>query len=243
MKRGCTVSLALAALLMLTACGGEQPAEVHGRAAAPPVNEENMETVVILGASYAAGWHPEPVGDVRFVNKGVGGEQSHEMLARFEEDVLQLKPRAVILWGYINDIHRSGSQGMEETKARARRSFEEMVGLARANGIEPILATEVTLRGKNNFEDRVATAIGRLLGKQSYQDRVNGHVLELNGWLRQYAENNRLLLLDLQPVLSDKNDRRRKEYAQEDGSHITAAGYDALNYHFAEILERHFRGE
>lgn len=235
--------LALAAIVILAACGGEIPPEVHETAAAPPVNEENMETVVILGASYAAGWHPGAAGGVRFVNKGVGGEQSHEMLARFEEDVIQIQPRAVILWGYINDIHRSGAEGMEETKARARRSFEEMVELARANGIEPILATEVTLRGKNNFKDRVATVIGGLLGKQSYQDRVNGHVLELNGWLREYAAGNGLLLLDLQPVLSDKNDRRRKEYAQQDGSHITAAGYEALTSHFAEILERHFRGE
>jgi lysophospholipase L1-like esterase len=229
--------------MLLAACGGDEPAQVHDTAAPPPVNEEDMETVVILGASYAAGWHPEAAGGVRFVNKGVGGEQSHEMLARFEEDVLQLRPRAVILWGYINDIHRSGSEGIEETKARARRSFEEMVGLAHANGIEPILATEVTLRGKNNLKDRLATVVGGLLGKQSYQDRVNGHVLELNGWLREYAAANGLLLLDLQPVLSDKNDRRRKEFAQEDGSHITATGYEALNSHFAEILERHFRSE
>jgi lysophospholipase L1-like esterase len=243
MKRRLSMLCTLAAILLAAACGGEKPSEVHERTAAPPANEGNMETVVILGASYAAGWHPGATDEVRFVNSGVGGEQSHEMLARFDEDVLQLQPRAVILWGYINDIHRSGSEGMEETKARARRSFEEMVELARANGIEPVLATEVTLRGKNNFKDRFATVIGRLLGKQSYQDRVNGHVLELNGWLRDYAGKNGLLLLDLQPVLSDKNDRRLKEYAQEDGSHITAAGYEALTAHFEEILERHFSSE
>ena len=82
MKHGCALPLALAALLMLGACGGEQPAEVRRRAAAPPVNEENMETVVILGASYAAGWHPDPAGDVRFVNKGVGLDVKKRLGAR-----------------------------------------------------------------------------------------------------------------------------------------------------------------
>lgn len=243
MKRPPSMLCALASFVLLAACGGEKPSEVHEAAAAPPVNEENMETVVILGASYAAGWHPGATGDVRFINKGVPGEQSYEMLARFEEDVIQLQPRAVILWGYINDIHRSESGAMEQTKARVRQSFEDMVEMARANGIEPILATEVTMRGENSWKERVAAIVGRLLGKQSYQDKINGHVLELNGWLREYADRNGLLLLDLQPVLSDKNDRRLKEYAKDDGSHITAAGYEALTSNFKAVLERHFRSE
>jgi lysophospholipase L1-like esterase len=243
MKRRPPILCTLAAIALLAACGGERPPEVHETATAPPVNEENMETVVILGASYAAGWHPRATAEVRFINKGVAGEQSHEMLARFKDDVIQLQPRAVILWGYINDIHRSGSEGMEATKERARRSFERMVELSRANGIEPILATEVTMRSESGLKEFVAGIIGGLLGKQSYQDKVNGHVLELNDWLRDYADRNGLLLLDLQPVLSDKKNRRLREYAKEDGSHITSAGYEALNAHFEELLERHFRSE
>jgi lysophospholipase L1-like esterase len=220
----------------------EPPDDVRAnRSEGITMSDGPREIVVILGASYAKGWNPGPAAGVEYVNKGVSGEQSHEMLARFDEDVVALKPRAVILWGYINDIHRGDRNRVEQIKERAKQSFERMVELARANGIEPILATEATLRGKDSWTERLAEFLGGLLGKNSYQDYVNEHVRELNVWLRGYAEQNGVFLLDLEPVLSDESGRRRPEYAREDGSHISAAGYDALTSHLAARLHRHFR--
>lgn len=207
------------------------------------MNERCERPIVILGASYARGWNPGTLGGHEWINKGVDGEQSYEMRARFAGDVLALEPRAVIIWGYINDIHRSKRNDIERTKERVERSFSEMVELARANGIEPIVATEVTIRGGDAWSELIAAMIGRLLGKESYQDWVNSQVCELNDWLRRYAERNGIFLLDLQPVLSDRSGRRRKEYATEDGSHITPAGYEALTSHFGKILEAHLGRE
>jgi lysophospholipase L1-like esterase len=207
------------------------------------MNERRDGTTVILGASYAKGWNPGTLGGHACINKGVDGEQSHEVRARFERDVLALEPRSVIIWGYINDIHRSERARIEQTKERVRQSFIEMVELARANGIEPIVATEVTIRTRDSWKELLAAMIGRLLGKESYQDYINSHVLELNGWLRQYAADNGILVLDLQSILSDESGRRGREYATEDGSHITPAGYEALTSHFRVILEAHLRRE
>ena len=60
--------------------------------------EAGMRTIVVIGASYAGGWKPDrAIAGSRMVNKGVDGQQSFEMLARFETDVLALKPDGVIL--------------------------------------------------------------------------------------------------------------------------------------------------
>ena len=45
------------------------------------------------------------------INRGVNGEQSFEMLKRFDSDVVATKPRAVILWGFINDVFRVAPGG------------------------------------------------------------------------------------------------------------------------------------
>jgi len=203
------------------------------------LSHATANVIVLLGASYARGWGLDSSDGLQVVNRGVDGEESWQMLARFDDDVTALQPRAVILWGYINDIHRSEPGKLEQTKDRARESFEEMVALARRNGIEPILATEVTIRGRDSWSESLAGFFAGLMGKESYQDQVNGHVRELNRWLRGYAEQEGLLLLDLEPVLSDESGTRKKEFAKEDGSHIPQAGYDALTAAFADLLTRH----
>jgi hypothetical protein len=65
------------------------------------------DRIVLLGASYVRGWNLQDIAGCRVINKGVNGEQSFEMLSRFEQDVIAVCPRAVIIWGYINDIFRS----------------------------------------------------------------------------------------------------------------------------------------
>src|SRR5690606_11861352 len=72
--------------------------------------------LVILGASYAAGWTLRDVGGTPVINAGIAGEQSHEMLQRFSRDVAAVSPRAVVLWGFINDIYRADD--IEQSLAR-----------------------------------------------------------------------------------------------------------------------------
>jgi lysophospholipase L1-like esterase len=193
--------------------------------------------VVILGASYAANWKVAELGGVPVVNAGVPGQISSEMLDRFDRDVVAARPRAVVMWGFINDIFRADD--MERSRARVRESYLEMIKRARAEGIEPILATEVTIRPAKAFVETVMSTIGWLLGKLSYQDQVNRHVMELNQWLREYARNEAILVLDLQGALADADGQRRREYATDDGSHISAEGYDALTTYARPILTRH----
>ena len=191
--------------------------------------EAGMRTIVVIGASYAGGWKPDrAIAGSRIVNKGVDGQQSFEMLARFETDVLALKPDGVIIWGFINDVFRSDRGQIDQTLKRTRESILAMVALARKAGVVPILATEVTIRGKDGWSEAAQSMIGKMLGKSSYQDYINMHVVETNRWIRDTATREGILLLDLEAVLADRDHVRRKEFAQSDGSHISKRGYEEL---------------
>lgn len=195
------------------------------------------DTIVVLGASYAANWSLPAIGGYRVINAGLPGQQSFEMLARFDRDVVAARPRAVVLWGFINDIYRA--EDMDRSVARVRESYEEMVRRARANGIEPILATEVTVRAPKKIVETVMATVGWLLGRRSYQDQVNAQVTGVNQWLRDFAQREGLLLLDLQRTIGNGDGPRRWSYAVEDGSHISEEGYRALTEYAVPALERH----
>ena len=158
------------------------------------------------------------------------------MLRRFSDDVVALNPRTVIIWGFINDIHRAPKHDIEAAMARVREGIQEMVRLARANGIEPILATEVTIRGKDDLRSTASQWVGTILKKTSYQEYVNGHVLAVNRWIRDYAAQQRIPLLDFQPLIADEKGFRKKEFATDDGTHISSAAYEKLTDHAVTVF-------
>jgi lysophospholipase L1-like esterase len=198
-------------------------------AANAPVN------LVIVGASYAADWkQPDLPGHV-VVNRGVGGEETQAVLARFDRDVLALKPGAVIIWGHINNIHRAPPGGVQAAKDRAIANTREMVSRARAQGITVMLATEVTLSEAQGFGNWVARTIGSIRGKKSYAETINGHVRDVNSALRVLAREQGLRMLDFEKALDDGG-FRSPDYTREDGSHISAAGYARLTAYTREAL-------
>lgn len=224
-----------------------QSAPASGAGTVPSTRDRNISLtiqhpdgpIVILGASYAGGWALPAVAGHPVINKGVAGQQSTEMLERFDRDVVAAAPRAVILWGYINDIFRTPRETVDAAKARALANFDTMIGRARTRGIEPIVATELTIRARDSWSETAASWLGWALGKQSYQDWINGQVLDLNERIRLLAGREGLLLLDLHPVMSDGRGHRRRGFAKDDGSHITPAGYAALTDYARPILVKH----
>ena len=184
--------------------------------------------IAIIGASYARGWTPHHP-RIEFVNRGGDGQQSWELLARFERDVLNEHPDAVVIWGFVNDIFRAPAGAVDDAVHRARASLTSMIDLAILSGVQPILATEVPIRGRSGWKEEAGLLLAPLMGKLSYQDRVNQRVREVNGWVRDIAAKRVLLLLDFYTALADRRGRRRRAYAAGDGSHISKAGYDVLS--------------
>src|SRR5262245_26069588 len=73
----------------------------------------NQPLLVITGASYASSWKTPPLPGYTVVNKGKAGEVTKQVLARFDADVLALKPSAVLIWGHINNYHRAPGGDLE----------------------------------------------------------------------------------------------------------------------------------
>jgi lysophospholipase L1-like esterase len=184
----------------------------------------NPAQIVLIGASYAKAWNPASLSGMKVINRGVGGEQTHEILARFDQDVVSARPRAVLIWGFINDIFRSNPDELKDKLDRSRSSIRSMADKARNKGITPVLATEVTLPASTGL----SAWFGKLRGKQSYQAYVNGHVIEMNHWIRLLAAEKKLVLLDFEKVLADQDGARKREYTTEDGTHLSTKAYEAL---------------
>lgn len=206
---------------------------------AKPANEEALPTketamnqpdkpIVLLGASYAASLTVETLAGIPLINKGIGGQQSFEMLARFDSDVVAAEPAMVIIWGFINDIFRSERSEMETTIEKTKSAYLEMIARAREHGIQPVLATEVTMSRRPGIKESVLAFVGRIAGKTSYQDYINSQVIAVNEWLKEIAAQQDLVLLDLQSLLADGDIMRKTEYAQDDGSHLTDAAYRVI---------------
>jgi uncharacterized SAM-binding protein YcdF (DUF218 family)/lysophospholipase L1-like esterase len=194
--------------------------------------------LVILGASYAGNWPITTVGGVAVINSGVAGQQTFQFLERFEADVIQGAPRAVLLWGFINNFFSAAN--LDEAATAIRKDYTQMIAKAKAAGIEPILATEITVRRHEGWIDLATSIAARALGKVSQEDRINGYVMATNQWLADVGRAEGLLVLDFQAALADASGRRRIQYAAEDGSHVTPQGYEALSTYVRPTLARHF---
>ncbi len=184
--------------------------------------------LVISGASYAAGWQIPELAGCQVINSGRGGVETSDMLSNFDVDVVAHNPDYVLIWGFINDIFRADTARVLEKLSMAQENIKALVQRTHSIGARPILATEITIGFPDGFVNLLVRWKNMLLGKQTYQAYVNGHVVDLNRWLVDYANEANYPLLDLKSVLTGENDIRKDKYVQHDGSHVTEAGYDAL---------------
>lgn len=169
--------------------------------------------VVFLGDSITDGWGRRQ-GSVFFpgkpyVNRGISGQTTEQMLIRFQQDVVSLHPKAVVILAGTNDI--AGNTG-PTTNAQIEENFRSMIAIAKQNQIRVVLAT--------------------LTPACAYPWRPGSHPLhriqELNTWIRQEAAQPGLVLLDYFPAMADSNSCMKPELTV-DGVHPNAAGYRVMS--------------
>lgn len=164
---------------------------------------------VFFGDSITEGWEDEKVLGDYTVNRGVSGETTTQMRARFQKDVLDEKPAQVHFLMGTNDI--AENDGIYSPK-RTKDNIEWMAKQAKAKKIRVILAS--------------------LLPAASYPWRPEvknstEKIKELNWWLREFAAKEKIEFVDYFTAMTDKDGAMRKEFA-EDGVHPNAAGYAAM---------------
>ncbi|MET0051535.1 MAG: GDSL-type esterase/lipase family protein [Candidatus Thiodiazotropha sp.] len=204
----------------------------------PLAATDHANHLVIIGASYAGEWPIEQVGCLRVENRGIGGQVSTEVEERFAEDALSLKPKAVLIWGFINDFANNSRDMEDETRETAIRNIEAMAEAAHAAGVIPVLATEVTMGAPDSLIDGAVRWINELRGKRSYQRYISDNVMAVNRWIRDYAAQKGYPVLDIEGLMTNEAGNRKEGYFTEDLSHISAQAYRDLDaYAIAELKQ------
>lgn len=192
--------------------------------------------MVIIGASYAAEWETPVLPGYSVTNKGIGGQESSDVRARFDRDVIALAPDTVMIWGHYNDVVRAKPENMAAARKKAQENYQAMVEQARAAGITPILVTELTIPIPDTIKEKFMGLVAGVLGKNDYRTQKNTEIKALNVWLRDYAKAQKIKLLDLEKALDSGNGTRAVEYTRSDNSHVSPAGYDAITKYVASQM-------
>jgi lysophospholipase L1-like esterase len=174
----------------------------------PPAAGENR--VVFFGDSITDIWKlDESFPGKPYVNRGIGGQTTSQMLVRFRQDVINLQPKAVVILAGTNDI--AGNTG-PITNENIEANYASIAELARAHGVKVIFASILPV---HNYT---------LESQDFFAQRPMERVLALNRWLKDYCVANDLIYLDYFSALVDDKGLLKRELAQ-DGLHPNKAGF------------------
>jgi lysophospholipase L1-like esterase len=166
---------------------------------------------IFMGDSITQGWsntdHDFFAGKP-WLNRGISGQTTPQMLVRFRADVIKLKPAVVVILAGINDI--AGNTG-PSTLDMIEDNLSSMVDLARANGIHVVLSSVLP-----------AYAFPWNPGLQPAEK-----VVELNVWIKDYAKTHGCIYVDYFTPMADEKHAMKGEYSF-DGVHPNLAGFKVM---------------
>jgi lysophospholipase L1-like esterase len=169
--------------------------------------------VVFFGDSITDIWHLDQYFPGKpYINRGIGGQTTPQMLVRFRQDVINLHPKVVVILAGTNDIAgNTGPMRKEDIEANLM-SFTE---LARANGIHVVFSSVLPV---HNYTEK---------SKDFFAQRPMPRILQLNDWLKSYCATNKIVYLDYFSTVVDDKGLLRKDLA-DDGLHPNDAGYKLM---------------
>ena len=186
---------------------------------APPDKKEKR--VVFLGDSITDGWHNPANGGFfpgkLYVNRGISGQTTPQMLIRFRPDVIALNPDVVVILAGTNDI--AGNTG-PMTLQSIEDNLASIAELARAHRIRVVLASLLPV------SDYEKTADGQ--PRNQTTRRPPEQINALNEWMKKYAADNKMTYLDYYSAMVDDKGFLKDELSN-DGLHPNAQGYQVMN--------------
>jgi lysophospholipase L1-like esterase len=176
-----------------------------------PVLESGENRIVFMGDSITEFWTalcPEFFVGKPYVNRGISGQTTPQMLIRFRADVIALKPTMVVLLAGANDI--AGNTG-PSTLEMILDNIISMTELAKANQIKIILCS---LLPAYDFPWKTGSFPAE-------------KILTFNAMLKKYADANAILFLDYYAAMVDERKGLKAAYA-DDGVHPNKTGYEVM---------------
>lgn len=176
-----------------------------------PKLKPTEKRVVFIGDEITVRWSEVKNGvftDPSYINRGIAGQTTPQMLVRFRQDVIKLRPKVVVILAGMNDI---ASFQEPITAAMTAENITSMVELARANGIQVVISS--------------LTPINDSQRKQSLV-RPFGKIISINNWLKEYAAASSSIFVDCYAAMAQG--RNLKIELSDDGLIPNDAGYAVM---------------
>ena len=182
----------------------------------PPAAGENR--VVFMGDSITDNWQQPRFGGFfpgkGYVDRGISGQTTPQMLLRFRPDVIDLKPKVVVILAGTNDI--AGNTG-PMTNEEIEGNLETMTELAKAHGIRVVLASVLPTSAYHTTAGGIPQTTRRPMAR----------ITALNSWIKSYAAANGHVYLDYFTPMLDGTGVLREELSGDD-LHPNAQGYTVM---------------
>ena len=180
-----------------------------------PAPKPGENRVVFMGNSITEGWKkffPEQFANKPYINRGIGGQTTPQMLVRFRQDVVALQPKVVVILAGTNDI--AGNTGVM-TNEEIQGNLASMSELAHAHKIKVVMSSVTPVSEYHVANPRVAPQTTA---------RPMERIKALNEWMKSYAAEHGDVYLDYFTAMIDDKGLMRTELTEDD-LHPNAKGY------------------
>ena len=177
--------------------------------------------VVFMGNSITDCWAdtvPAFFADNNFVGRGISGQVSSQMLVHFQEDVINLHPKVVVICCGTNDIAQNNGP---ITLEHILHNIKSMCQLARANKIKPVVCSTLPAKG---FKWRP-------------EMKPANDIIRLNEMIKAFAQENKIPYVDYHSALKDEENGLPRKYSK-DGVHPNAQGYAVMESVIMPVLKK-----
>jgi lysophospholipase L1-like esterase len=187
----------------------------------PPAPNENR--VVFFGDSITDIWKlDDSFPGKHYVNRGIGGQTTSQMLVRFRQDVIDLQPKILVILAGTNDVAgNTGPISNQDIEA----NLASMADLAKVHGIRVIFSSILPV---NNYTPEA---------QEFFASRPPERILALNDWLKGYCEKNGLIYLDYFSAMVDDKGLLKRDLAK-DGLHPDQAGFAVMSPMAEKAIEQ-----
>jgi lysophospholipase L1-like esterase len=184
------------------------------------VPAQDQDRVVFMGDSITDSWQAPKFGGFfpgkPYIDRGISGQTTPQMLIRFRPDVIALQPKVVVILAGTNDI--AGNTG-PMTLEMIEDNLTSMYDLAHANGIRVVFASLLPISDYEKNKDGQAI----IRSKQRPPEQIKA----LNEWMKKYAAAHGQIYLDYFSAMADDKGFLKAELS-EDGLHPNQKGYDIM---------------
>lgn len=189
---------------------------------------QNANRVVFLGDSITYQWDLwESFHNANYVNRGIRGQTTGDMLVRFRQDVINLHPKTVVILAGINDIGEHNVDGDLDQRHKLgniESNIQTMAELAELHGIRPVFLSVIPVHFYARGDEFLSKLIPPAL------------VTEHNKWLKSFCELNHYQYIDVYSAMLDDRGMLRRELS-EDGIHPNSKGYKVM----ADVFSSQFQ--